>query len=163
MTAGAIATDLPLVTELPVEHLCDLSVDLEPVQLIATPVGTRMTFVVRGGVVRGPRINGEVLPGGGDWVMLGSDGAGRVDVRATLRTDDAVLIHYEARGVVKIPPDGLQRLANGERLPFDECYIRTTPRFETSDERYAWLSALVIVAYNELGPDRVDYRLYRVL
>ena len=36
---------LPLVSALPVEHLFDMRVDLEPVQLIPTPVGTRMTFV----------------------------------------------------------------------------------------------------------------------
>ena len=155
--------DLPLLSELPVEHLCDLGVDLEPAQLIGTPVGTRMTFVAKGGVLQGPRLRGEVLPGGGDWVMVGSDQIGRVDVRATLRTDDGALIHYESRGVIKIPPDGLARLANGERLAFEECYIRTTPRFETADQRYAWLNEIVAVAYNALSLDRVDYRIYRVL
>jgi hypothetical protein len=44
-TTGTGLNDLPLVTQLPVEHLCDLSVDLEPAQLIATPVGSRMTFI----------------------------------------------------------------------------------------------------------------------
>jgi Protein of unknown function (DUF3237) len=155
--------DLPLLTELPVEHLCDFSVDLEPAQLIGTPVGARMTFVAKGGLVEGPRIKGELLPGGGDWLMVGADSIGRVDVRATVRTDDGALIHYESRGVIKIPADGLERLANGERLPFSETYVRTTPKFETADERYAWLNELVVVAYNELAPDHIDYRMYRVL
>jgi hypothetical protein len=155
--------DLPLLTELPVEHLCDFSVDLEPAQLIGTPVGARMTFVAKGGLVEGPRIKGELLPGGGDWLMVGADSIGRVDVRATVRTDDGALIHYESRGVIKIPPDGLERLANGETLPFSETYVRTTPKFETADERYAWLNELVVVAYNELAPNHIDYRMYRVL
>jgi hypothetical protein len=42
MSAGATTTalnQLPLLSELPVEHLCDFSVDLEPAQLIGTPSG----------------------------------------------------------------------------------------------------------------------------
>jgi hypothetical protein len=153
----------PKLSELPVEHLCDLSVDLEPAQPIATAVGARMTFIAKGARIEGPRIRGEVLPGGGDWLLVGEDRIGRVDVRATIRTDDGALIHYTAGGLIKLPDDALERLAAGERIPFEESYVRTTPRFETSDERYAWLSELVVVAYNELSPDHVDYRMYTVL
>jgi len=151
------------LTDLPVEHLGDLSVDLEPAQVIASPVGTTMVFIARGGRFEGPRLHGEVLPGGGDWLHVGDDQIGRVDVRATIRTDDDALIAYTAQGLISIPPDGLERLAAGERLPWEQTYIRTTPKFETSDERYAWISGLVAVAYNELSPNHVDYRIYRVL
>jgi hypothetical protein len=84
-------------------------------------------------------------------------------VRATIRSHDNALIHYEARGIIKIPADGLDRLAAGEVLPFDETYVRTTPSFETADEHYAWLSEVVAVGYNILSPNRIDYRIYRVL
>jgi hypothetical protein len=122
-----------------------------------------LTFITTGGVIEGPKLQGELLPGGGDWLLVGSDGTGRVDVRATLRTHDGALIHYESRGIIKIPADGMQRLAEGEVLPFDETYVRTTPRFETADERYAWLSEVVAVGYNILSPNHIDYRIYRVL
>jgi hypothetical protein len=163
MTTATPVEQLPLVAALPVEHLFDMHVDLQPAQLIPTPVGTRMTFITSGGVVEGPRLRGELLPGGGDWLIVGSDGNGRVDVRATLRTHDGVLIHYESRGVLKIPADGVQRLAAGEVLPFAETYIRTTPRFETADERYGWLSEVVALGYNILSPNHIDYRIYGVL
>src|SRR5918995_1171954 len=88
--------DRALINALPVEHLCDLSIDLELGQVISTPLGTRLTFVVKGG---------------GDWVSLGADGISRMDVRATMRTHDGVLIHYESHGVLRYPPDGRQRLA----------------------------------------------------
>lgn len=153
---------LPMVTALPVEHLFDMGVDLQPAQAIPTPFGTRLTFVTTGGVIDGPRLRGEILPGGGDWLLVGSDGVGRVDVRATLRTHDGALIHYRAGGVIKIPADGMGRLAAGEVLGFDETYVRTTPSFETADERYAWLSEVVAVGYNILSPDHIDYRVYRV-
>jgi hypothetical protein len=163
-TATRNHTDqLPLVGKLPVEHLFDMHVDLQPAQAIATPLGARMTFITTGGRVEGPKLRGEILPGGGDWLQVGSDAVGRVDVRATLRTHDDALIHYEARGIIKIPADGLERLAAGEVLPFEETYVRTTPKFETSDERYAWLSEAVCVGYNVLSPDHIDYRIYKVL
>jgi hypothetical protein len=88
---------------------------------------------------------------------------GRADVRVTIRTDDGVLIHYEGRGIIKVPADGLDRLAAGEVLPFEETYVRTTPKFETSDERYAWLNEVVGVGYNILSHNHIDYRVYRVL
>ena len=163
MTASTPVDQLPLVDALPVEHLFDMHVNLQPAQPITTPVGVRMTFITTGGIIDGPKLQGEILPGGGDWLIVGNDGVGRVDVRATLRSHDGVLIHYEARGIIKIPADGLQRLAAGEVLAFDETYVRTTPKFETADERYAWLSDLVAVGYNVLSPNHIDYRIFQVL
>jgi uncharacterized protein DUF3237 len=153
----------PALDRLPVEHLADVSVDLEPVRMIQTPVGIQMVFIAKGGRVEGPGLRGEVLPGGGDWLLVGDDQIGRVDVRATIGMEDGALIHYTAGGIIKIPADGLERLGNGERLPFEETYVRTTPKFETSDERYSWLNELVVVGHNELAKDRIDYRWYRVL
>ena len=54
-------------------------------------------------------------------------------------------------------------MAAGEVLPFAETYVRTTPKFETSDERYSWLSEVVALGYNILSPNHIDYRIYRVL
>ncbi len=155
--------DRALIQAMPVEHLCDLSIELEIGQVILTPLGTRLTFVVKGGRFEGPLLQGVMLPGGGDWVSLGADGISRMDVRATLLTDDNVLIHYESNGVLKFPADGRQRLAKGERLSFDESYVRPTPRFETSDARYAWLCGIVTVGYGEYGAGRIDHRLFQIL
>ena len=166
MSAEAVnlpGTDIPLLEQLPVRHLFDMQVDLEPAHAIATTTGARMTFIARGGQVRGPALNGEVLPGGGDWLRIGNDRIGRVDVRVTLRSDDGVLIHFESGGVVKVPDDGLARLGAGKAIPFEESYIRTTPRFETGDKQYEWLGQIVTVAYNAIAPDHVEYRIYEVL
>jgi hypothetical protein len=157
------ADQLPLFDRLAAERLLDMHVELQPAQLISTPVGIRLTFITNGGVIEGPRLNGKILPGGGDWMLVGSDQIGRVDVRATLQTHDGALIHYETRGVIKVPADGLARLAAGEVLPFDETYVRTTPKFETADDRYLWLNEIVAVRYNILSPDHIDYRIYQLL
>jgi Protein of unknown function (DUF3237) len=54
------------------EYLYDMHVDLEAPQVIgATPRGMRQVFIVKGGTVEGPRIKGKMLPGGGDWALIG--------------------------------------------------------------------------------------------
>lgn len=161
--AGSGLNDLPLLSELPVEHLVDLSVDLEPPQLIATAVGLRYTLIVKSGRFEGPKLKGEILPGGGDWILFGTDGIGRLDVRATMRTDDGGLIHLTSGGASRVPPDAQERLEAGEKIPFADSYIRSTPKFETGDERYTWINETVTVGYNEFSPGHIDYRIHKVL
>ncbi len=54
------------------EHLFSYSADIEQPQqgIGAGPFGHRMIARVTGGRVEGPRLNGEVLPGGGDWALI---------------------------------------------------------------------------------------------
>jgi hypothetical protein len=153
----------PLLEALPIQHLCDLRVSLETPVVIPTPRGTLVPYIGKGGRLDGPLLSGEFLPGSVDWVLIGTDGISRLDVRGAIRTDDGALIYFETRGIAKLPADGRRRLAKGERLPFGETYLRTTPKLETSDERYLWLNELVLVGHNELSPDHIDFRIYRVL
>jgi len=44
-----------------------------PVEIGAGPFGTRRYFEVSGGKVEGERLNGKVLAGGGDWLLVGPD------------------------------------------------------------------------------------------
>lgn len=143
--------------------LCDLEVSLEPAQVIPTPTGTRLTYVVRSGTVAGERIRGELLPGGGDWLVLGSDGIGRLDVRATLRLEDGALVHLTTTGVVVLPDEARRRFAAGERIGAQEMHARSQLRFEADPAGpHAWLNAVTTVAVNELGPGHVGYRVFEV-
>src|SRR5262245_500066 len=45
-----------------------------PQQLGTVPHGIRSIVPVTGGSFEGPRLRGAVLPGGGDWLLLRSDG-----------------------------------------------------------------------------------------
>jgi hypothetical protein len=154
---------LPLLEALPVEHLCDMSIDLEPPQMIPTPRGNRVTYVIRDGTFKGARLTGKLLPGGGDWILFGSDGVGRLDVRATLGTDDGALVHLSTRGIVDMPPTAMEMWGSGGHVAWDQMYTRSLLQFDTADERYSWLDRSVAVAINELSRDHVDYRVYRVL
>lgn len=153
----------PLFEALPIRHLCDLRVDLETPIAVPTPRGTLVPYIGKGGRLDGPKLSGQFLPGSVDWVAIGADGISRLDIRGALRTDDGALVYFESKGVARLPPDGRARLAKGERLAFGETYLRTTPKLETSDERYTWVNDLVLVGYNELSAGRVDFRIYQLL
>ena len=104
-----------------------------------------------------------MLPGTVDWWLRRPDGSGVLDVRVTLRTDDETLIYLSYRGVQRIPSSVRERLIRGEIVDPADYYFRTTPVFETADERYAWLNDVVAIGVGELTSDGVAYTIYRVL
>ncbi len=83
------------------EHMMHLHADLKPpVDVGPGPFGTRQIFDVTGGRFEGPGLNGSVVASGADWILVGGDGVGRLDVRATLRTDDGALVYVKYPGVL---------------------------------------------------------------
>ena len=102
-----------------------------------TPHGMLSIFPITGGTFEGERLRGTVLGGGGDWVTAAADGTFELDLRVTLETDDAALIHMTFTGV--------RDDANH--------YFRTLPRFETAAPKYAFLNRLLAVGIGELHAD----------
>jgi hypothetical protein len=146
------------------EFLMEYTADLQrpPRNTGAGPFGTRGLAVVTGGSFEGPRLKGKLWAGGGDWWLRGPDGVGRLDVRATFETDDGALIYGQYYGVAR--PEGGRPLAPpGEPSEYGDAYFMTAPRFETGDERYAWLNDLVCVAEGKRTAQGVAYRVYAVV
>jgi hypothetical protein len=143
------------------EHAFDYQVRLAPPVLI----GAGRTFhEALGGEVRGPRVNGEVLRGGGDWALAGSDGFARLDVRGHVRTDDGAFLYISYVGLIELNEPMLAALASGGDTGFDDQYFRITPRVETGDERYRWMTESVFVGRGRTtsGPG-VAYEVFRVV
>ncbi|MCG7609467.1 hypothetical protein BA059_12985 [Mycolicibacterium sp. (ex Dasyatis americana)] len=158
-----LTTSLVDIDATPVfDHLLDIRITFESVHAFATPLGTRMNYVVKQGRCIGPRIAADVLPGGGDWVLLGTDGVARLDVRATLRTDDGAVIQLTNTGRVQMDRAAADRFAAGELIRHDEMTARSSPLFETGDERYRWLNAVHTVAINQVSLSEVHYRVFAV-
>lgn len=150
--------------ELRHEFLCEIVGDLGDPQAIGdTPYGVRVIFPITGGTVQGPRINGEALPFGADWIMLRKDGVGELDVRATIRTEDGALIYVAYRGLLKVAPEVMARVRAGEEVDPGEYYFRTTPVFETGAPQYAWLNQIVAVGVGMTRPGQVRYKVYQIL
>jgi hypothetical protein len=130
------------------ELLFNMTATLEAPQLVGkTHEGGRSIFYATGGTVDGPKVKGTVLPGGGDWFRMREDGIGELDVRATFKTDDGALVYTHYKGV----------------LNSKTGYFRTTPRFETSSEKYQWLTQIVAVGVGKSSGGGVSYSVYHIL
>lgn len=130
-------------TSLHTEYLMTLHAPLDAPATIDD--GLRVVNVPAGGWVDGPRIKGKLLSPSGDWLRTMPSGVSRLDVRATIQTDDGQLVFVSYNGVVKWEKEALDRFVKGETIKADECYFITAPTFETKSEKYGWLNAVQAV------------------
>ncbi len=143
------------------EPLMSYHATLKPAQPIGSgPYGNRQIAEVTGGSFEGPRLKGQVLTCGGDWLLVDSEGIGHLDVRATFKTDDGAYIYAQYTGVLELNEKMSAAFAEGTGTEFGDAYFMTQPRFETGDARYAWLNRLVTVGEGRLIPGGVAYDLY---
>lgn len=125
-------------TTITTEYLMTLYAPLEAPQAIDSSLNI---YAVRdGGWARGPKIEARMIAPAADWLRVMPGGSLRLDVRATLQTDDEALIYIAYNGVISQSPEQLERFMNGEVLKADEIYFLTAPTFQTSAEKYAWLN-----------------------
>ena len=150
--------------EIKTELLFKIVFELLPsLDLGETPYGRRRIVRAVGGTFEGPRMKGRVLDGGGDWVLLRSDGVLQLDVRITLETDDKQHIYMSYRGYRHGPKDVIERLNKGETVDPSLYYFRTTPYFETGSEKYAWLNGICAVATGARLASGLTYHVFQVM
>ncbi|HEY1289333.1 MAG TPA: DUF3237 domain-containing protein [Burkholderiales bacterium] len=146
------------------QALFKADIELAPAQeLGAGPLGRRRIIAITGGRFLGERLSGRVLPGGADWQVIRADGVAELDARYTLETQDGALIYVRNRGFRHGREAVLKRLAAGENVDPAHYYMRTTPLFETGDERYAWLNRVVCVASGARRPAAVELEVFEIL
>jgi hypothetical protein len=135
-----------------------------PVAIGPGPFGMRMFFEIDGGKVEGPDLNGRMLSGGGDWILIGADGFGRIDVRGQMTTDDGASIYVQYHGILEMNEAVMGKLADMKKsTDFGDQYFRSAPRLETGDPRYAWVNHTIFVAEGRMPAlSGVEYRVYRV-
>ncbi len=145
------------------QKLFEAQITLGPAQeLGAAPLGRRRIIPITGGRFGGERLSGRVLAGGADWQVVRGDDVADLDARYTLETADGALIYVRNRGYRHGPREILERLAAGENVDPALYYMRTTPLFETGDERYAWLNRIVAVATGARRPTAVELEVFEV-
>jgi len=83
-----------------------------------------------------------------DWLTLGPDGTGSLDVRALLETHDGALvfIHYTGRVDTTVPG----------------APVYATPRFDTGDDRYRWLNRVQAVAKGSFDGTTLVYDVFEL-
>ena len=133
-----------------------------PQELGDTPQGRRRIIPIVGGTFTGARLSGRVLPGGADWQVIRRDGVAELEARYTLETSDGALIYVTNRGYRHGPREVIDRLMSGADVDPSLYYMRTTPRFETGDARYAWLNRTVCVASGSRRAAAVELEVFEV-
>lgn len=125
--------------------------------------GRRRLIAITGGDLQGPGIAGTVLPGGADSMLVRPDGFVEIDVRSSVQMDDGTNIYVENTGMRVAPADEAERLKRGETIAADDIYFRMTLRFETSSEKYRWLTQSIFIGKVQRRPTGLTIDVYRVL
>lgn len=97
-----------------------------------TALGRRRMIPITGGRFEGPRISGEVLPGGADWQTIRADGVTVIEAIYALKARDGAVIAVRNLGLVA-PVEG------------DPPYVRSSPTFDAPQGPHDWLNRNVFV------------------
>jgi hypothetical protein len=119
----------------------EFRVTLAPAVVLGeTGFGHRQYIGITGGRIAGPKLTGEVLPGGWDYQLGLSNGCTMLSADYFIRTDDGTTIHVLNEGIGCAP--------GGPDAP--RSFFR--PRFEAPKGSYEWLTRATFVATLELEP-----------
>ena len=122
----------------------------EPLVLKNSPAGSRWIFEVESGTFEGERVRARLKgQANGDWLTVGPDGTGTLDVRALMETDDGALVFVLYHGRVDF--------SAGPDAP-----LYSTPRFETGDPRYAWLNKIQAVGKGRRAGQVLTYEVFEL-
>ncbi|MDF3839308.1 DUF3237 domain-containing protein [Cupriavidus basilensis] len=150
------------------EHVADFSFRLAPVTEVGpSALGNRRVIPILDGEVRGPRLQGRILPGGADFQLVRRDAGdgiivADIEARYVLETTGGARIYIVNAGLRSGPADLIARLGAGETIDPGLIYFRTAPRFETAAPEYGWLMQHLFVATGARHPDRVEMRYFQV-
>lgn len=121
-----------------------------PIVLTESAVGRQVYIPIVGGTVRGPRIQAEIIPGGGDRAFERAGDVMDIHANYLVRTNDDVVIEVDNRG-------------HWRELQEGTPYFVTAPVFATDDDRYRWLTAGVFLGMaHEVDETRIVIDVYAV-
>jgi len=133
-----------------------------PIELGTAPRGKRRIIPIVGGTVTGERLSGRILDLGADWQTVFAGGSAELDTRYSVQTSDGATIDIRNFGFRHGPPEVIAALARGELVDKAQYYMRTHPRFETGDARYAWLNRTIFVGTGERRATSVLMTIFEV-
>ncbi len=88
-----------------------------PVVVGAGAAGERRIVPILGGRVSGPRLEGEILPGGADFQLIRPDGVAEIEARYAIRLPAGALVYVVNRGLRHAAPEDMARLLRDEPVP----------------------------------------------
>ena len=136
-----------------------------PLDVGTVSTGRRMVGPVIGGSFAGPRLHGEVLPVGGDWLVVRKDHSLVLDVRAMLKTHRGEVIYMTYGGRWLVPPDLRAELfdpVTGPLVDPRRFYLRINPLFETGSPEVAWLNDVVAIGLGRPIANGIQYDVFAI-
>lgn len=127
------------------------------------PGGRRRIIPITGGMVAGPRLTGNVVPGGADWQIVRDDWVIDLTARYTIQAADGTYIGVVNRGLRHTTAEVQARLNAGETVDPALVYFRTTPVFEAPEGPHHWLTRSIFVGTAQRHPEGVLLRFFAVL
>ncbi|RGE20021.1 DUF3237 domain-containing protein [Leucobacter sp. wl10] len=146
------------------EFAFEIRVDCDPDIHIGRGPDEVLTLTpITGGVVAGPLLSGEVLPGGGDWAVERS-GTAQLEARYAIRAEDGAVIEVLNRGYFRASAEALARMERGEDVAEDDpgVYFRTAPVFQTDAPAHRWLAEHQFLGLARDEDGRVCIRVFVV-
>ncbi|WP_246657693.1 DUF3237 domain-containing protein [Arthrobacter yangruifuii] len=117
----------------------------DPVEIGPTAEGTRRLIPITGGTVRGPQLNGTVLPGGADFQLLRSATLTELEAKYSIETDTGERIYVSNFGIRSGSDEDIATLVRGGKVDPERIYFRCTPRFLAGGPEWSWLSSRILI------------------
>jgi hypothetical protein len=127
------------------EYAFTLHVDLlPPVSYGTFDEGDKRFIPISGGKVDGPKLQGTILPGGGDWNTVHRNGVVDVWARYSIMASDGTIIGITNAGrgrssqsvMEGVFENGIDQGSDGS----SGWYTKTFPQFEVAPGSYEWLA-----------------------
>jgi hypothetical protein len=123
------------------------------------PMRSRVFEPATGGEIRGPKLQGRVVPySGADFAIFKDLSQGiKANTHDMLEADDGTWIYINNRGFLNRPPDP-------DNPGQTKLYFRMTPIFEAPFGPHEWLARTMVLGTGERlsNPDRSQFTYYRV-
>jgi hypothetical protein len=145
------------------EHAFTISIELAGLQWVRpTALGdTRAAVYAASGTIKGPRLNGKVIPmSGGDFPLVRPNGVIDFDARYLLQADDGAVIYMQNRGFRwGRTPEINEKLSRNEDVDPSQYYMRVSPKFDAPAGPHEWMSRHIFVGVAEKIPNanRIHY------
>ncbi len=129
------------------EYVFTISADITvPKSAGAGVNGERKHIAIVGGTLSGPGIQGQILPGGSDWLWQRPDGCAEVQAHYTVEIDDGTLVYVKNYGLRVAPKHTRLAMQAGEAVDPQAYYFRSSPVFDVPDGPHQWLREHIFVA-----------------
>lgn len=152
-----------MITAPELKHFATLEIEVTaPQEIGKTLHGERRIIPILGGKVTGDGWQGKVLGGGADYQLIVSPRMSHLDARYAFETDqgERIYIHNEAMRVASA--EITQKIKDGELVDPKDVYFRSVPKFETSSDRFQWITERVFIGVGIRKPTLVELQIFEV-